>query len=153
PIAIVVAETIEAAEEAANLVTAHYETGPAAMFSSASDVVPRTQGNGYAFAELDAAKGDFEACWAAATEKIDATYSTASRHHNPMEPSATLAEWRGDELYMHDATQWTYGIRIAMSTALGIEPAKVHVRCPHTGGGFGCKGYVWPHQVLAALAA
>jgi len=85
--------------------------------------------------------------------RVDQTYFTPSRHHNPMEPSATLAEWRGDELFIWDATQWTYGIRYAMSAMFGIGPDKIHVRCPYTGGGFGAKGYVWPHQVLAVLAA
>ena len=33
-----------------------------------------------------------------------------------------------------------------------MPPDKIHVRCPYTGGGFGAKGYVWPHQILAPLA-
>src|SRR4029453_18203234 len=70
-----------------------------------------------------------------------------------MEPSATLAEWRGDEVFIHDATQWTYGVRYALAAMLGIELSQIHVRCPYTGGGVGWKGYVWPHQVLAVLAA
>ena len=44
-----------------------------------------------------------------------------------MEPSATLAEWRGDELHVHDATQWTYGIRYALAGLLQMDPGKIHV--------------------------
>jgi CO/xanthine dehydrogenase Mo-binding subunit len=38
-----------------------------------------------------------------------------------MEPSATLAEWRGDTLEVHDATQWTYGVRYGLSAVFGIK--------------------------------
>jgi xanthine dehydrogenase YagR molybdenum-binding subunit len=94
-----------------------------------------------------------DAALGTAAASIDQTYIAPTRHHNMIEPSATLAEWRGDELHVHDATQWTFGIRFALSAILGIEPDKIHVRCPFTGGGFGAKGYVWPHQILAPIAA
>jgi xanthine dehydrogenase YagR molybdenum-binding subunit len=153
PIALVLAETLEAAEEAAGLVAITYQSEPHAAFESGEERVPRQQGNGYAFAAIDAAKGDAEAALAGASTIIDQIYITPTRHHNMMEPSATLAEWRGDALFIHDATQWTYGIRYALSALLAMPPDKIHVRCPYTGGGFGAKGYVWPHQILAPLAA
>jgi xanthine dehydrogenase YagR molybdenum-binding subunit len=154
PLAIVLAETLEAAEEAAAKVRVTYRAAPPTTFSSSPSVKPRDAAakNGYAFSELETRKGDV-AKLAGATATVEQTYATALRHHNPMEPSATLAEWRGDEVHIHDATQWTYGIRYALAAALGIGPEKIHVRCPYTGGGFGCKGYVWPHQFLAVVAA
>jgi xanthine dehydrogenase YagR molybdenum-binding subunit len=155
PVAIVLAETLEAAEEAAAKVRVSYRRETPAMFSSAEIVTPKDAAakNGYAFTELDTRKGSFDEVWPSAIARVDQTYSTALRHHNPMEPSATLAEWRGDDLHVWDATQWTFGIRYALAAMLGITPSRIHVRCPYTGGGFGCKGYVWPHQVLAVLAA
>ena len=65
-----------------------------------------------------------------AATTMDQTYVTPTRHHNMMEPSATLAEWRGDALFVHDATQWTYGIRYALAALLAMPPDKIHVRCP-----------------------
>jgi xanthine dehydrogenase YagR molybdenum-binding subunit len=153
PVALVLAETLEAAEEAAPLVRVTYESERPQAFAGAATVKPREEKNGYAFAKADTAKGAFEEAWKAAKVRIDAAYEGAQRHHNPMEPSATLAEWRGAELHLHDATQWTYGIRYAMAAAFGMDPGRIHVRCPYTGGGFGAKGYVWPHQFLAAAAA
>ena len=157
PIAVVLAESLEAAEEAAALVRASYNRADPAIPSRAADVRPKAghEGNGYAFAELDTAVGDFERGWAAARARVDQRYHTPSRHHNPMEPSATLAEWRsgGAELYVHDATQWTYGVRYALAALLDLPPGRIHVRCPYTGGGFGSKGCVWPHQIVAVLAA
>jgi xanthine dehydrogenase YagR molybdenum-binding subunit len=154
PVALVLAETLEAAEEAAAKVIVTYRAEPPAVFSSSASVKPRDAAakNGYAFAELETRKGDATRV-AGAKATLEQTYATALRHHNPMEPSATLAEWRGDEVHIHDATQWTYGIRYALAAALGIGPEKIHVRCPYTGGGFGCKGYVWPHQFLAVVVA
>jgi xanthine dehydrogenase YagR molybdenum-binding subunit len=153
PVAVVLAETLEAAEEGAARVEIEYERERPLVFAGGAEQMPRTEGNGFAFQPLDTAKGDAEAALARAAARVDASYETPLRHHNAMEPSATLAEWRGDELYVHDATQWTFGVRYAMSALFGLPPEKVHVRCPYTGGGFGAKGYVWPHQVLAALAA
>jgi xanthine dehydrogenase YagR molybdenum-binding subunit len=155
PAAIVIASTLEAAEEAASKVRITYRRDTPQVYSQAPTVEARDAqaGNGYAFAELDTRHGAADDAWTRAAARIDQTYATASRHHNPMEPSATVAEWRGDEVHIHDATQWTYGVRYAVSAMLGIAPDKVHVRCPYTGGGFGSKGYVWPHQVLAVLAA
>ncbi len=153
PVALVLAETLEAAEHGAALVDAQYASAAPVAFEHGEVVIPRKEGNGYAFAELDVRKGDADTALANAAAKVDAEYVTPTRHHNMMEPSATLAEWRGDELHVHDATQWTFGIRYALAALLQMPPAKIHVRCPYTGGGFGAKGYVWPHQILAPLAA
>ncbi|MGE5524086.1 MAG: xanthine dehydrogenase family protein molybdopterin-binding subunit, partial [Rhodospirillaceae bacterium] len=50
-------------------------------------------------------------------------------------------------------TQYISGVRETVSKTLGIQPDKVRVVCPFTGGGFGCKGSTWSHVVLAAMAA
>jgi xanthine dehydrogenase YagR molybdenum-binding subunit len=155
PIAIVLAGTLEAADEAAAKVSVTYQREKPVLFSSAPTAKPRdaTGKNGYAFAAIETQKGALDEAWARADAQVDQIYATPSRHHNPMEPSATLAEWRGGEVFIWDATQWTYGVRYALSAMLGIGPEKIHVRCPYTGGGFGAKGYVWPHTYLAVLAA
>jgi xanthine dehydrogenase YagR molybdenum-binding subunit len=154
PVAVVLGETLEAAEEGAARVHVEYAGAVPQLFEAAATAVPKSaaQKNGYAFSELDTQVGD-GARVAQAVVRVDQQYETALRHHNPMEPSATLAEWRGDELHVHDATQWTYGIRYALASLYGMPPNKIHVRCPYTGGGFGCKGYVWPHQIIATQAA
>jgi xanthine dehydrogenase YagR molybdenum-binding subunit len=153
PVAIVLAETLEAAEEAAGLLRLSILREPPTVFETGSSRPPRTQGNGYAFAEIDQESGDVDAGLPRAAATIDATYLAPTRHHNMMESPATLAEWRGAELHIHTASQWTFGVRYALAGLLQMPPAAIHVRCPYTGGGFGAKGYVWPHQLLAVLAA
>jgi xanthine dehydrogenase YagR molybdenum-binding subunit len=154
PIAIVVAGTLEAAEYAASLVRADVEAAPFTAHprgDRAGAEVPRE--SGYLSVPADAELGDVERALAIAPVRHEATYIQPSRHHNPMEPSATLALWQDGVLTMVDATQWAYGVRIVMCALFGIAPEQVRVRSPHTGGAFGCKGIVWPHQIVAAAAA
>lgn len=149
PVAVVIAATLEQAEHAARLVTVEYDTQPHLVFGEAT---PRAVDYDW-YAPFDLRHGDVEAGLAAADVTVEETYTMPSRHHNPMEPSATIAQWDGDQLTMHDATQWTFAVRTVVATAFGIAPEQVRVICPFTGGGFGCKGWVWPHQLLAVAAA
>jgi xanthine dehydrogenase YagR molybdenum-binding subunit len=153
PVAMVLAETLEAAEAGAAAVILRVERAEPTVFETAQARAARVEGNGYAFARPDVDRGDVAAGLAAAAVRVEAEYLAPTRHHNMMEPSTTLAEWRGDDLHIQDATQWTYGVRYALAGLLGVDLARIHVSCPYTGGGFGAKGYVWPHQVLAPIAA
>jgi xanthine dehydrogenase YagR molybdenum-binding subunit len=80
-------------------------------------------------------------------------YTTPIEHHNPMEPHATIAEWNGDRLTLHDATQNVGGVKTTLAKMFGIAPENVVVIDPFLGGGFGCKGSAWSHVGLAALCA
>jgi xanthine dehydrogenase YagR molybdenum-binding subunit len=89
PIALVAAATHEQAEHAAGLVRACYtDVGPAAVFGGADVVVPFGP---YQLAAADLQIGDVDAGLAQADVVVHETYRTADRHHNPIEPSATLA--------------------------------------------------------------
>ncbi|MFF0014903.1 xanthine dehydrogenase family protein molybdopterin-binding subunit [Streptomyces sp. NPDC005374] len=154
PIAIVLAQTLEAAEYAASLVRADIESKPFVAHPGgerAGAVVPRE--SGYLSHGTDAEKGDVEGAVAGAQARHTGTYVQPSRHHNPMEPSATLAEWRDGTLTVVDSTQWSYGVRMVMCALFDLAPEQVRVRSPHTGGAFGAKSVVWPHEMLAPVAA
>jgi xanthine dehydrogenase YagR molybdenum-binding subunit len=157
PVAVVVAETLEQAQHAAALVRVDYAAEPAVVdLRAALDEKQRAPIRIDKFeqaAASDTRVGDVDAAVRGAPVVVEATYHTADRHHSPMEPSATVASWNGDRLEMVEATQWVWGVRMSVSAALGIAPEQVRVRSPFTGGAFGCKGHVWPHQFLAALAA
>ncbi len=98
-------------------------------------------------------RGDPEAEFAASEVTVDATYRTPVENHNPLEPSATVAEWRDGELIVHDATQWVLGARAAFAKHFSVDETQVRVISPYIGGGFGCKGFFWPHEMMAAMAA
>ena len=97
--------------------------------------------------------GQVTAGIAAAEVKVDEVYRTPKQNHNPMEPHATLAQWDGENLTIHDATQYISGDKQAVARTLGIPDDNVRVICPFTGGGFGCKGSTWSHVILAAMAS
>ena len=44
-------------------------------------------------------------------------------------------------------------MRTVLAAVLELAPERIRVRSPHTGGGFGGKGFVWPHQIIAPVAA
>jgi xanthine dehydrogenase YagR molybdenum-binding subunit len=152
PIAVVVADTPERATYAASLVHATYARTEATLdFARARSAayMPAKAG----FSPPDSRRGDPARGLTQAEVKIEATYTTPMQTHNPMEPHATIAQWTGSKLTLHDATQYVSGVRRTVAKTLGIAEDDVHVISPFVGGGFGCKGSVWSHVVLAAMAA
>jgi xanthine dehydrogenase YagR molybdenum-binding subunit len=152
PIAVVVANTAEQARAAARTLGVRYAPeAPLLDFGAQRErgYKPDSLTGG----EADTRRGDPDAASTRAPFRIDATYSTPIEHHNPMEPHATIAAWEGDRLTLYDSTQYVDGVRNTMAKLLGIEPENIRVVCHYTGGGFGCKGSMWSHVPLAAIAA
>jgi xanthine dehydrogenase YagR molybdenum-binding subunit len=154
PVAIVLAETLEAAEAAAAAVRVEYDRS---SFVDPEGAPPERadpkKGNYSKANPLDFTKGDANAALNASPVKGGGSYTQPSRHANPMEPSAIVAVWNGDRLTVYDAVQHLPAVRNAMAAAFGIPPDRVRVVAPHTGGGFGAKAFIWPHEILAAMAA
>ena len=152
-IAMVVAETLEQAKHAAELIRVTYDEQPPAADldkERGKAYVPKQKVAGK---PADSLRGDVDAGLRAADARVDETYRTPTEHHNPMEPHATIAAWDGDKITVYDATQYTYGVRHSVAMSFGIPEENVHVVCKFTGGAFGCKGTVWAHVPLAAAAA
>ena len=147
-VALVVAESLEAAEEAAALVRVTVSPQPFLM-PTKGKVEKATKG----FWPAEGAKGDGKAGFAKAKRTVEQTYFQPTRNHNPMETSACVAQWEGDQLTVYDSTQFSWNPVQVLASAFDIPKEKVRVIAPHTGGGFGSKGYVWPHEILAAQAA
>ena len=153
PVAVVVADRLERVQEAAALIDVDYMPEAAVVDFDLAAGNPEAPEGPMVFFEPDGDVGDVQAGARGAFALLDETYETASRHHNPIEPSATLAEWRDETLTLHDSTQGVFNVRAGVAATLGLEPAQVRVICHYTGGGFGCKGWVWPHELLAAMIA
>jgi xanthine dehydrogenase YagR molybdenum-binding subunit len=158
PVAIVLGETLEAAEAGARRVRVRYErTEPrlpvAPEWAALDRVAVEPRKSDFLFFGPEFTKADTRTALARTPDRIEAVYLQPSRHHNAMEPSAILAEWDGDALTVHDATQHVYGVQHVLAARLQLPVEKVRVIAQHTGGGFGGKGWVWPHEVLAAAAA
>jgi xanthine dehydrogenase YagR molybdenum-binding subunit len=151
-IAVVVADTLERAQHAASLVRVEYdEEPPIPRLEDALDA-PFPPSSIFGMPP-SSRRGDPGQGLAAADVRLDQTYTTPTEHHNPMEPSATIAAWDGDHLTIHDATQSISFTQQIIATMLEMPAENLRVVAPYVGGGFGCKGTVWPHPALAALAA
>ncbi|HEY2035939.1 MAG TPA: xanthine dehydrogenase family protein molybdopterin-binding subunit, partial [Steroidobacteraceae bacterium] len=152
-IAAVVAETLEAARYAADLVRVEYEAAAHDVgFHAGRDdlYAPECVNAGY---PTDTDQGDAEAAFGAAEVKLDATYATPMEHNQPMEPHSTIALWEAEKLTLYDSTQCAHSVRKAVSKVLGLRPEQVRVISPYVGGGFGSKGEPHAHNILVALAA
>ncbi|KIQ32186.1 xanthine dehydrogenase [Variovorax paradoxus] len=153
-VAMVVADTLEAAREAAALVVVTYEATPFVATLDAPDAEPLAQ-----TAVLpqpmfaDRRVGDAEAALASAAVTVDLRYTLPAQHQNPMEIIATVAEWNDGVLTIREPTQNAEGVRHGLARQLGIEPAKVRVLSPTLGGGFGQKNSLQSHTALVAIAA
>jgi xanthine dehydrogenase YagR molybdenum-binding subunit len=151
PIAVVVAETLNQALYAASLVRVRYQDQPAQLDFEAGFPTAHPGGHGHDPAEVSA--GQLAEGMAAGEVKVDEVYLTPMQNHNPMEPHATIAQWQGEQLILHDSTQYISGVKQTVARAMGLPDDNVRVLCPFTGGGFGSKGSTWSHVVLAAMAA
>ncbi|MFC3994416.1 xanthine dehydrogenase family protein molybdopterin-binding subunit [Nocardiopsis sediminis] len=150
PVALVVAETLEQAAEAAAALEVAYEAEPHDVVFSADHPGTVTPANSMMPAEL--VKGDVEAELAASAFVVDQEYTTPEEYHTALEPHATTARWDGDRLDVVDSNQGTHWVANDLAQLFSLDPASVRVRSEHVGGGFGSKG-VRPNQVAATMAA
>jgi xanthine dehydrogenase YagR molybdenum-binding subunit len=154
PIALVAAETLEAATEAAHLVKASYAEDPFSVSLDAPGVEIVNQADTPLknfFPEVVA--GNAERAFAEAPVKIEADFNCPPQHQNPIELISTVAEWQGDRLIIREGTQNAEAVRHGVATALAIAPEQVDVISPFVGGGFGQKNSLQMQTVLAAVAA
>ncbi|MFC4034769.1 xanthine dehydrogenase family protein molybdopterin-binding subunit [Streptomyces polygonati] len=155
PIALVVADTLLAAVEAARLVEARYLAEPVAVTLDAEGAETVSQGAELGrvarFADLEV--GDADAAFAASAVRIDAMFDFAPQHHAPMELLATVVEWHGERLVVHECTQNTGAVRHGLARVLGLDPARIEVISPQVGGSFGQKTWLQPHVAPLAVAA
>ncbi|MGK6310200.1 xanthine dehydrogenase family protein molybdopterin-binding subunit [Variovorax sp. DT-64] len=155
PVAVVVAETLEQAERAAMALRVRYAAERPLVDgrdSRARHIIPdagKRAGRGSA----DRNRGDAAAALAAAPVKVDAQYDIARENHTPMEPHATVAAWKGDQLTLWSKSQFVVNEQAEIAAIFGIAPEKVQVICPYIGGAFGTSLRTWSHVTLAALAA
>ena len=151
PVAVVIAQTLEAATEAARLLAPTYEAEPARVdMSKQASYAPPFVGPGH---PAKAERGDVEAGLAEAALTLDATYETPFQFHNAMEPHAIVAAFEGDRLVIDTPTQALAFGKMRFAQIFGLSPDKVLVRCPFLGGGFGGKGLLSGPLVLGVLAA
>ncbi|MBN3897710.1 MAG: xanthine dehydrogenase family protein molybdopterin-binding subunit [Nostoc sp. NOS(2021)] len=149
---IVIAQTLEQAETAASRIKIIYEeASPTVTMARAEIFEPESIFFGMMPAKIT--RGDVESGKAQADILIEQIYTTPMEHHNPLEPSATIAMWEGDNLTLYETTQGISATQRAIASVLNIPQENVRVISKYLGGGFGCKVLLRSHTILAAIAS
>src|SRR5256714_2663337 len=160
PVALVIAESAAAAQDAAELVNVEYQDrsavvgAPQAVASGAPLVHGSVPGN----VVMDFESGDdagSKAAFAKAARTIELEVDISRVVGNPMEPRACLAHFDAgaDQYHLYTCTQGAGIMRNQLSAVLGVPPEKIRVIAEEVGGGFGVRFNVYPEYCAALFAA
>jgi xanthine dehydrogenase YagR molybdenum-binding subunit len=152
-VAMVVADTFEAAREAAHRLQFEYRAEPPSATFDSAGVTEEDASKASERAKDLPQAGDAEAAYESAEVKFTGEYGTPTQHHNPIELFTTTAVWRDGELTVYEPSQFVYGLKASLAQKLDIDAGKVRVISPFVGGAFGSKAQLSPRTALVALAA
>jgi xanthine dehydrogenase YagR molybdenum-binding subunit len=147
PIAVVAAETQEAAE-----------AGLVALAPEWDILAPLGFDEGLAeqrFTEepREVVRGDPDAALAGADVRVEVTCETPAHVQTPLEPHAAVVRWEGDALTAWISTQGMFDARRELAERFGLVPERVRVVSEFIGGGFGGKQGAGVEALLAAELA
>ncbi|HJV10255.1 MAG TPA: xanthine dehydrogenase family protein molybdopterin-binding subunit, partial [Burkholderiales bacterium] len=157
-LALIVAESATAAQDAAELVAVEYRDLPAVVSSREAlaagaplvhDSVPGNMVLDYESGDESKAKQAFAA--AAKVVKLDVDISRVVG--NPMEPRACLAAFVSGQYHLYTCTQGAPIMRNQLSAVLGVPPENIRVIAEEVGGGFGVRFNLYPEYCAALFAA
>ena len=161
PVAVVIAETLAQAKDAAEKVLIDYEVLPSVVDPAKAagkgapqihDIAPHNTIYNWHLGDHDATAAAFKA--AKHVTKLE--FVNNRLVPNAMEPRAALAEYdSGNEsLTLWNATQNPHVARLVISAFVGMAPEnKLRVIAPDVGGGFGSKIFIYPEEVVCLWAA
>jgi carbon-monoxide dehydrogenase large subunit len=158
-IAVIVAESRYAAEDAAEMVTLDLESLPevvnaeAALASGAPLIHEHLRTN--LFGAFSIAKGDVAAAMAGAPHRLQRRFYHHRYAAMPMECRgvAAIHDPRTDTITIWSATQVVHWVRREVAAILGMPEARVRCLALDVGGGFGLKGHVYPEDLVIPFLA
>jgi carbon-monoxide dehydrogenase large subunit len=158
-VAVVVAESQLAAEDAAELVSVEYEELPAIVdpHAALADGAPllheqlKTNEIGW----FRVQKGDAAKAFEAAPHRIQRRFIHHRYAAMPMECRGVAAAYdrRTDVYTVWSSTQVVHWVRRETATTLGVPESRVRCIALDVGGGFGVKGHVYPEDMLLPFLA
>jgi len=145
-IAVVIAETVEQARQGAAALVVDWEDLPVvenidqALAADAPLVHPENGSPSNAYYQLNIAKGDLSAGWAAADIVIEGTYEVPHQEHAYLQPEAGTS-YIDDEgrVTIEVGGQWTSEDREQVAHVLGVPDEQVRIIYLAIGGAFGGK--------------
>ena len=157
-VALIVAESAVAAQDAAELIAVEYRELPAVVDAAEAlgagaplvhDAVPGNTVLDYESGDEAGARAAFER--AARVVKMDVHISRVVG--NPMEPRACLAAFVSDQYHLYTCTQGVAIMRNQLSAVLGVPPEQIRVIAEEVGGGFGVRFNLYPEYCAMLFAA
>jgi aerobic carbon-monoxide dehydrogenase large subunit len=159
PVAVVVADSRYAAEDAADAVRVQYETLPAvvdveAALAPGAPVLHAALGGNVVFTR-EIATGDPEAAFRDAAAVVEAVFEQPRLAAMPLECRGVVARYdaAAGQFEITLSTQSPHGARETLAEILDVAPDRIRVIAPDVGGGFGAKGVDYPEEALAAYLA
>jgi carbon-monoxide dehydrogenase large subunit len=157
-VAFVVAETLEQAEAAAQLVTVDYEVLPTHIALDASEALTPIWPEAPDNVAFNWQFGDAALCrrlFAEAAHTVRLHLSIPRVLPNPVEPRGAIGVYdaRASKLTLVSNTQGVHFVRSGLAQALRLSQKKLRVVTPYVGGAFGSKIYAYPEHALVLLAA
>ena len=158
PVAMVVADTIEQANDAAELIDIEWDTEPAitgtaeALEDGAPLVWPDHGSNlAFLYSQGDKAATDAAFASAAKTAKVELVNNRVVANY--METRACFAEYKDGRYTLTAGTQGGHGMIDVLAEILQEKEENIHVITPDVGGGFGTKIFVYSEYPLVMKAA
>jgi carbon-monoxide dehydrogenase large subunit len=153
-VALIIAETAEAAEDASELVIVDYDPLEVVIdpTDAATDRVLVHPGHGTNTAlEVPFGYSDdlFDGCEVVVTRELVNQRVAVC----PMEPRAIAATWHEGRLIVFSSTQAPHGVKGKLAGIYGLEPEQIRVVAPAVGGGFGAKINVQSDESLVPWAS
>lgn len=154
PIAVIVAESMDQARDAAEMIMFDYEDLDAHL--------ALTRGGEQLHGE---APDNLAFDWGLGDEAATNTAFEAAAHVvslevgdnrvivNAMEPRGAYAEWDGSRLHVASNGQGVWGTKGHVARVLKMNEDEVRVTNPDTGGGFGMKAMIYQEPLIVAYAA
>ncbi len=156
PVAVVVAESAAAAEDAADLVVLDIEplavVADRAAAKRGDTVLFAATGSNHA-GTLTAVKGDADAAFRAAPYVRRERFTVQRHTAVPMEPRGFVADWTGERLSLYGAAKVAFTNRRILAKQFGIAEDAIRLVENDVGGGFGVRGEFYPEDFLIPFAA
>lgn len=148
PVALVVADSLENANAAAQLLTVQYQSEAFETdFQKARKDPSKLKSSGtYSRGNAATLEG--------AAVKVEGEFTIPTEVHSPMELQATIAVWEGDDkLTVYDKTQGPKSMQGTLARLFAIPDKNVRVIVNYVGGAFGNALRGWHNVPAACIAA
>jgi aerobic carbon-monoxide dehydrogenase large subunit len=157
-VAFVVADTLQRARDAAELIEVDYEVLPAVVnglkaLESGAPVVWDEQPSNIAFDGLHGDHANAEAAFKRAKYVVEEEFPFNRVANAQMEPRGCLAEYKDDRFILHAGSQGVHRLKGNAAVVFSCDPQKIRVFTRDTGGGFGPRSHLYPEYVLAMWAS